>query len=94
MAVLCQELFGFPAVMLTLSLDGVHASGIVIGLLPQYTPRLTNSFILRFASLSWIRPGPRLNLAAGCQGIEARRLDSRPLPQSRPDDPMAEETGW
>jgi hypothetical protein len=35
MAVLCQELFGFPAITLRLLLAGVYLSDRVIGLLPR-----------------------------------------------------------
>src|SRR6267143_6286302 len=54
---------------------------------------LTNSFIPPFASLSWIRQAPRLRLVLAV-GFEARRLDSRSLPQSRPDGHMAKENRW
>src|SRR6266566_361270 len=72
----------------------LHLSSMVIGLLPGYThvPQ-TNSFILWFTSLSRIRPDLRLIFALAA-GLETCRLDSRPLPQSRPDERMAEENRW
>src|SRR5712691_9916168 len=91
MAVLCQEFFGFPGVTRTLSPLYGFGSRWGYWAFAKLRPRcLTNSFILRFAALSWIRHGHRLIFALAV-GLEARRLDSRSLPQSRPDGHMAKE---
>src|SRR5712691_3122517 len=94
MAVLCQELFELPDVTLTSSLYHSTSPVWLLGFCQAMHPcPQTNSFILWFTSLSWIRPDLRLIFALAA-GLETRRLDSRPLPQSRPDDRMAKENRW
>src|SRR6266702_3631184 len=72
MAVLCQELFELPDVTLTSSLYHSASPVWLLDFCQATLMSQTNSFILWFTSLSWIRPDLRANLRFGCQACNTQ----------------------